>query len=560
MAESTTSKSARRKLSWVGAIAVFFTALITWGTVTAQPGATWTPELALDLQGGTQLILTPSIADGETASLEQLNQAVEIIRQRIDGSGVGEATVTVQGNENIVVSIPGTPDANTLQLIKASALLEFRPVLTVAQSTPLAEGTELVDTSTLNDTPATPPTNASDLAWITEKVQKDFDQLDCSQPFRSPGQVDDPAKPLVTCDDFLFNKYILGPVEVRGENISDAFAGTITTQTGASTNTWAVNLEFDPEGTTAFGSVTQRLFGLTTPQNQFAIVLDGYIITAPATQAVITNGQAQITGSFTQETSTILADQLKYGALPIGFEVQSQENISATLGEDSLQAGVIAGLIGLLLVMVYMTIQYRGLAVVVLGSLIMAAILVYLFIAFLSWRQGYRLSLAGVAGLIISVGITADSFIVYFERIRDELREGKSLEVAVEAGWRRALRTILASNAVSFSAAIILYLLTSAAVRGFAFTLGLTTLINILLVTLFTHPLVQLLARNKFFASGHRFSGFDLSAQEASYKGRGEFRYATTVPESKLKKSSKQAEIRQTIAERKALQGKENHE
>ena len=560
MAESTTSKSARRKLSWVGAIAVFFTALITWGTVTAQPGATWTPELALDLQGGTQLILTPSIADGETASLEQLNQAVEIIRQRIDGSGVGEATVTVQGNENIVVSIPGTPDANTLQLIKASALLEFRPVLTVAQSTPLAEGTELVDTSTLSDTPATPPTNASDLAWITEKVQKDFDQLDCSQPFRSPGQVDDPAKPLVTCDDFLFNKYILGPVEVRGENISDAFAGTITTQTGASTNTWAVNLEFDPEGTTAFGNVTQRLFGLTTPQNQFAIVLDGYIITAPATQAVITNGQAQITGSFTQETSTILADQLKYGALPIGFEVQSQENISATLGEDSLQAGVIAGLIGLLLVMVYMTIQYRGLAVVVLGSLIMAAILVYLFIAFLSWRQGYRLSLAGVAGLIISVGITADSFIVYFERIRDELREGKSLEVAVEAGWRRALRTILASNAVSFSAAIILYLLTSAAVRGFAFTLGLTTLINILLVTLFTHPLVQLLARNKFFASGHRFSGFDLSAQEASYKGRGEFRYATTVPESKLKKSSKQAEIRQTIAERKALQGKENHE
>ena len=560
MAESTTSKSARRNLSWVGAIAVFFTALITWGTVTAQPGATWTPELALDLQGGTQLILTPSIADGETASLEQLNQAVEIIRQRIDGSGVGEATVTVQGNENIVVSIPGTPDANTLQLIKASALLEFRPVLTVAQSTPLAEGTELVDTSTLSDTPATPPTNASDLAWITEKVQKDFDQLDCSQPFRSPGQVDDPAKPLVTCDDFLFNKYILGPVEVRGENISDAFAGTITTQTGASTNTWAVNLEFDPEGTTAFGSVTQRLFGLTTPQNQFAIVLDGYIITAPATQAVITNGQAQITGSFTQETSTILADQLKYGALPIGFEVQSQENISATLGEDSLQAGVIAGLIGLLLVMVYMTIQYRGLAVVVLGSLIMAAILVYLFIAFLSWRQGYRLSLAGVAGLIISVGITADSFIVYFERIRDELREGKSLEVAVEAGWRRALRTILASNAVSFSAAIILYLLTSAAVRGFAFTLGLTTLINILLVALFTHPLVQLLARNKFFASGHRFSGFDLSAQEASYKGRGEFRYATTVPESKLKKSSKQAEIRQTIAERKALQGKENHE
>jgi preprotein translocase subunit SecD len=544
----------------VGGIAAFFAALITGGTVTAQPGATFTPELALDLQGGTQLILTPSIAEEGTASLEQLNQAVEIIRQRIDGSGVGEATVTVQGNENIVVSIPGTPDANTLQLIKASALLEFRPVIQTAQSTPLAEGTTLVDTSTLNDTPATPPTSGSDIAWITEKIQKDFDQLDCSQPFRAPGQVDDPAKPLVTCDDFLFNKYILGPVEVKGENISDAFAGTITTQTGASTNTWAVNLEFDAEGTTAFGDVTSRLFGLTTPQNQFAIVLDGYIITAPATQAVITNGQAQITGNFTQESSTILADQLKYGALPIGFEVQSQENISATLGEDSLQAGLIAGFIGFLLVMVYMTIQYRGLASVVLGSLVVAALLVYLFVAFLSWRQGYRLSLAGVAGLIIAVGITADSFIVYFERIRDELREGKSLEVAVEAGWKRALRTILASNAVSFSAAVILYVLTSAAVRGFAFTLGLTTLINLLLVTLFTHPLVQLLARNKFFASGHRFSGFDLSAQEASYKGRGEFRFSPAVPETKLKKSSKQAEIRQTIAERKALQGKESNE
>ena len=560
MAESTTVRSARRKLSWVGGIAAFFAALITWGTVTAQPGATFTPELALDLQGGTQLILTPSIAEEGTASLEQLNQAVEIIRQRIDGSGVGEATVTVQGNENIVVSIPGTPDANTLQLIKASALLEFRPVIQTAQSTPLAEGTTLVDTSTLNDTPATPPTSGSDLAWITEKVQKDFDQLDCSQPFRAPGQVDDPAKPLVTCDDFLFNKYILGPVEVKGENIADAFAGTITTQTGASTNTWAVNLEFDAEGTSAFGDVTSRLFGLTTPQNQFAIVLDGYIITAPATQAVITNGQAQITGNFTQESSTILADQLKYGALPIGFEVQSQENISATLGEDSLQAGLVAGFIGFFLVMIYMTVQYRGLASVVLGSLIMAALLVYLFVAFLSWRQGYRLSLAGVAGLIISVGITADSFIVYFERIRDELREGKSLEVAVEAGWKRALRTILASNAVSFSAAVILYVLTSAAVRGFAFTLGLTTLINLLLVTLFTHPLVQLLARNKFFASGHRFSGFDLSAQEASYKGRGEFRFSPAVPETKLKKSSKQAEIRQTIAERKALQGKESNE
>ena len=558
MAENTTARSARRRISWITGIAAFFVALITWGTVTAQPGASWTPELALDLQGGTQLILTPSIADGQQASLEQLNQAVSIIRQRIDGSGVGEAQVTIQGNENIVVAIPGTPDANTLQLIKASALLEFRPVITYADSIPLAEDAEPVDLEALSDVPATQPVNASDAAWVTERVLAEFEQFDCSSQFRTPGQVDDPEKPLVTCDDFLRFKYVLGPVEVRGENISDAYAGTITTQTGASTNTWAVNLEFDAEGTNSFGAVTSRLFGLPSPQNQFAITLDGLVITAPSTNAVITNGQAQITGSFTQESATVLADQLKYGALPIGFEVQSQENISATLGDESLRSGLIAGLIGLIFVMIYMAFQYRGLASVVLGSLIIAALLVYLFIAFLSWRQGYRLSLAGVAGLIVAIGITADSFIVYFERIRDELRDGRSLEIAVEAGWKRAFRTILVSDAVSFTAAVVLYLLTSSSVRGFAFTLGLTTLIDLLIVTLFTHPVVQLLARNKFFASGHRFSGFDLSAAKASYRGRGEFRVAAEVSADKVKKSSKEAQRRQTIAERKARQALED--
>lgn len=559
MAESTATKSARRKLSWLGAIAAFFIALITWGSLTAQPGASFAPGLALDLEGGTQLILTPTVADGEQASLEQLNQAVSIIRQRIDGAGVGESQVTVQGNENIVVSIPGTPNPTTLQLIKASALLEFRPVLTFAQSVPPAEDAEPVDLSAFSDEPASVPTSASDLAWITERVQAEFDNFDCSSQFRSPGQVDDPSKPLVTCDDFFFNKYILGPVEVKGENISDAFSGTITTQTGASTNTWAVNLEFDAEGTTSFGEVTTRLFGLPSPQNQFAITLDGVVITAPSTNAVITNGQAQITGSFTQESATVLADQLKYGALPIGFEVQSQENISATLGSDSLQSGLLAGLIGLIFVVIYMAFQYRGLATVVVGSLIIAALLVYLAIAFLSWRQGYRLSLAGVAGLIVAIGITADSFIVYFERIRDELREGKTLEVAVEAGWKRAFRTILVSDAVSFTAAVVLYLLTSSSVRGFAFTLGLTTLIDLLIVTMFTHPMVQLLARTKFFASGHRFSGFDLSAARASYRGRGEFKVSTTISEASVKKASKEALKRQTIAERKAKAAEESN-
>jgi preprotein translocase subunit SecD len=551
MAENTTSQSAKRKLGWIGGIAAFFAGLIIWGVATGQTGAAYSPELALDLQGGTSIILTPTLADGETVDQEQLTQALEIIRQRIDGSGVGEAQVSIQGEQNILVSIPGTPDANTLQLIKASALLEFRPVITYAANVPSTESAT-VDFSSLSDTPSATPANASDALWVTEKVQAQFETLDCTQTFRSAGQVDDPALPLVTCDDTSGYKYILGPVEVFGLNVSNAFAGTVTTQTGASTNDWAVNLEFDAEGTSAFGTVTARLFTLPSPQNQFAITLDGLVITAPATNAVITNGQAQITGSFTQETATVLADQLKYGALPIGFEIQSQENISATLGEDSLAAGLLAGLIGLIVVVVYMTFQYRGLASVVLGSLIVAALLVYLAVAFLSWRQGYRLSLAGVAGLIVAIGITADSFIVYFERVRDELREGKTLEVAVEAGWKRALRTILVSDAVSITAAITLYLLTSSSVRGFAFTLGLTTLIDLLVVTLFTHPLLQLLARNKFFASGHKWSGFDLSASRAAYLGRAEFRVSEVLAEGKAEKASKEAKKRQTIAERKA--------
>jgi preprotein translocase subunit SecD len=551
MAENTTAQSAKRKLGWVGGIAAFFAGLIIWGVASGQPGAAYVPELALDLQGGTSIILTPTLADGESVDPEQLTQALEIIRQRIDGTGVSEAQVSIQGEQNILVSIPGTPDANTLQLIKASALLEFRPVITYGANTVVTESAA-VDFSQLSDTPSATPANGSDALWVTDRVKAQFEALDCTQAFRTAGQVDDPAKPLVTCDDTLGLKYILGPVEVFGLNISNATAGTVTTQTGASTNDWAVNLEFDAEGTSAFGTVTSRLFTLPSPQNQFAITLDGLVITAPATNAVITNGQAQITGSFTQESATVLADQLKYGALPIGFEIQSQENISATLGEDSLAAGLLAGLIGLIVVVVYMTFQYRGLASVVLGSLIVAALLVYLAVAFLSWRQGYRLSLAGVAGLIVAIGITADSFIVYFERVRDELREGKTLEVAVEAGWKRALRTILVSDAVSITAAVTLYVLTSSSVRGFAFTLGLVTLIDLLVVTLFTHPMVQLLARNKFFASGHKWSGFDLSASRAAYLGRAEFRVSEVLAEGKAEKASKEARKRQTIAERKA--------
>lgn len=556
MAVKSTSKSARKSLTWLLIIILSLVGLLGFGSLNDEE-ASFTPKLALDLQGGTQVILSPLLLDGENVTPEQLDQAVSIIRQRVDASGVAEAQVTTQGDRNIVVSIPGVPDENTLKLIKASAKLEFRAVIQTSAGT-ATEGVGQGEEAPEGETPNPEPTDASDPSWVTPELQSAYDALDCASEFRQPGQVDDPTQPLITCDVDGFAKFILGPVEVEGANISDASNGTVQTSTGASTNTWAVNLDFDDEGTRAFGAVTQRLFPLEAPRNQFAITLDGFVITAPATQAVITNGSAQITGSFDKDTSKVLADQLKYGSLPIGFEVESQENISATLGSDQLTNGLIAGLIGLILVVIYSAFQYRGLAIVTIGSLLVAGILVYLFIAVLSWRQGYRLSLAGVAGLIVAIGITVDSFIVYFERVRDEIRDGRNLEVAVENAWRRAIRTILASDAVSFTAAVTLFLLTVGNVRGFAFTLGLTTLVDLLVVLLFTHPLLQLLARTKFFSSGHPWSGFDSKALKASgYVGRGQFRLGTNLASGKAEKASKEAAKRQTIAERKALEAQE---
>lgn len=557
MSESAVTKGAIKRLSWLGATIVGLVAIIGLGSVT-NAGASFAPKLALDLQGGTQIILAPVLQEGATVTEEQLLQAVSIIRQRVDASGVSEAQINTQGNSNIVVSIPGNPDENTLKLIRSSAKLEFRPVLATGQGiSATASNTGATESATSSPTPsATAQTTATPpIAGVDDATIKFYDALDCSQPFRSAGQVDDPTLPIVTCDTDLYGKYILGPVEVEGTDIADANAGTVTTSTGAATNTWAVNLEFTGAGSDKFAATTGRLFPLAAPQNQFAITLDGYVITAPTLQAVITGGQAQITGNFDKNSSKTLADQLKYGALPISFEVQSQENISATLGSEQLSSGLLAGAIGLLLVIIYSFFQYRGLALVTVGSLIVAAVVTYLVVALLSWRQGYHLSLSGVAGLIVAIGITADSFIVYFERVRDELRDGRNLGAAVETGWKRALRTILVSDGVSLLAAVVLYSLTVGNVRGFAFTLGLTTLIDLAVVVLFTHPMLELLAKTKFFSSGHPWSGFDSKALGASsYVGRGAFRVSGTVPAGKAAKASKEAAKRQTLAERKAAE------
>jgi len=521
-------------------------------------GGSWTPKLALDLEGGTQIVLSPVLESGQSVTPEQLIQAVSIIRQRVDAAGVSESEINTQGANNIVVSIPGQPDDATLARIQASAKLEFRPVLVTSAPSSATIGADGVSTPaptadpSLSDVPTVAPSNASDLNYITPALEAQFIAYDCAAESASATNVAPADLPLITCDNSDTAKFLLGPVEVSGSDISDAPSSLVTTQTGASTGQWAVNIIFNDAGTTTFSGVTSRLFGLTGAQNQFAIVLDGKVISAPSTNAVITDGRPQITGGFTQDSAKVLADQLKYGALPIGFQVQSSDTISATLGSTQLANGILAGVIGLILVVVYSLFQYRMLGLVTVFSLVVAAIITYLLVTILSWREGYRLSLAGVAGLIVAIGITADSFIVYFERIRDELRDGRGLESAVEAGWKRALRTIIASDTVNFLAAVTLFILAIGNVRGFALTLGLTTVVDLIVVMMFTHPVMRILAQTKFFGGGNKLSGLDPTALGAVYRGRARFQSPAITKGTKAAGSAKEAAKRQTIAERKA--------
>ena len=542
-------------------VAVFGIVAVTAETQTKKK---WTPELGLDLEGGTQIVLEPVVVGSSGAVTAQtLQQSVDIIRARIDGSGVGEAEVTTEGGKNVVVAVPGKIDQRQRDLIKQSSQLRFRVVLVAGAgtTTPVPTGTPVPSPSGTPKatptatpgatsgpggsptsspaqralpqallqatptpsptrpaasptapgaaTPAPKPTNASDLAQITPALEQEFIALDCSKTAAVQGSRDDPAKPFVACSDDGAEKYILGPAEVIGTDIKDATAGLATTQQGATTNEWVIQLSFKGEGTRKFRDVTERITPMQPPQNRFAVVLDGQVITAPSSNAVIPNGQAEISGNFTQASSQALANQLKYGALPISFKTQTEATISPLLGAEQLQRGLLAGLIGLILVVLYSILQYRGLAVVSIASLLVAGSLSYGMVVLLGQLQGFRLSLAGVTGLIVSIGITADSFIVYFERVRDEVREGRTLKAAVEAGWNRAKRTILAAGSINLLASVVLYILAAGNVRGFAYTLGLTTIIDVIVVFMFTHPMLTLLARTKFFGAGHRLSGLD---------------------------------------------------
>jgi len=499
----------------------------------------------LDLQGGTSVVLQPRV-DGTNGAVTAaaIDQAVSIIRQRVNSLGVAESEVVAQGsgiNRQIVISVPGETGQRVVDLVGQTAELRFRQVLAVgsavdapapapapsgsAAATPAPSGSKLTKSAPVLSDPspaasatpepivtpnstATPEAVANTpAAAVSDELSKKFAALDCTDEKNLVGGGDDPEQPLVTCDRDGTSRFVLGPAEVLGRQVRSASAAIDQQGTGG----WFVTLNFNKEGTKKFGEITQRVVSLTPPQNQVAIVLDGLVVSAPRIIDAILGGQAQITGNFTQQEASDLANVLKYGSLPLAFDRGEVQQVSPTLGSDQLRAGVLAGALGLILVIIYSFFYYRALGIVTVGSLALAALLLWMSAVILGENLGFTLTLAGIAGAIVAIGITADSFIIYFERLRDEIRDGRSLRSAAESAWSRARRTIVISDAVSLIAAVLLFIFAIGGVRGFAFTLGLTTIIDLIIIFLFTKPLVTFLSRLPFFANGHPLSGLDTS-------------------------------------------------
>lgn len=595
-------------------LAIFFLALaVVWALVAI--GGKWKPELGLDLQGGTEISMTASNPGGGSIPNGSLNEARDIIDQRVNGSGITSATVTTEGTDVIKVSIPGngstqndlanrvrqtaklafrmvacgptgaatsrcassstsssgsgavpralpsfakkaTAKKSTTASTKASAKASTSAAPTASSASASSSPSPSTSTSTGTSTSggaATCPTSKADLAkmsatqlgqpvsvacatsfmksppaeWVAA-----YNKVTCPQPADANSQAKhfnvSPAdnlnrRPLVTCDS-SGQKYLLSPAVIDGSGISDAsytqqqgqVGYVVTLDFKGSANVSGVETHPSNDFADATGAIACDS-STSSSCDTFAIVLDGDVLSAPTASSRI-SGQAQITGGgtsgFSLTDAKSLATNLKYGSLPLEFPasgIQTQ-NIGPTLAGNQLSAGLWAGAIGLLLVMLFCLIYYRGLGLVVIGSLIVAGATTYGLVVLLSKTAGVTLDLPGIAGLIVAVGITADSFIVYFERIRDEMREGKSMRVAVDAGWIRARNTCLAADSVSLLAAITLYVFASNDVRGFAFMLGMSTVIDLVIFFFFTHPLVKLLSGLRFFNRGHRLSGLDREA------------------------------------------------
>ncbi len=488
-------------------IAIVSAATILWAF---WPGASHEARLGLDLRGGTQVILTPELAPGTEGVLtqDQINQTVEIIRQRVNGFGVAEAEVTVQGsgaNAAIVVTVPGVNPEGITNLLKQTARLDFRAVLAAGSGVEIAIPSASPSTSpSASPKAVVQPTELPIQAATSDELYEQYLSLNCFTPgLLQGGRADDPTKYMLTCSKDGFEKFVLAPAFITGDQVSDSQASLPQQGAGG----WMVTLDFDSQGATKLSEASITLSKLPSPQNRFGIVLDGLVVSAPFFSEPILGGKAQIEGSFKAEEAKQLSQVLRYGALPVTLNIAESTSISPTLGQDQLSAGLLAGAIGLILVVIYLLIYYRALGFVAVFSLIVAAGFLWLLIIALGRSIGFTLTLAGIAGAIVAIGITADSFVVYFERIRDEIRDGKSLRVATELAWVRARRTLLAADFVSLLAAVVLYALSVGSVRGFAFTLGLTTVIDVLVAFWFTHPLVTYFGKSSWAESGGILTG-----------------------------------------------------
>jgi preprotein translocase subunit SecD len=490
-------------------------------------GDSRTPQLGLDLQGGTTVTLTARTPDGKAPDPDDLELARQIIEQRVNGLGVAEAEVVTEGNSNIVISVPGDNGEKAREL-GATAQLRFRPVVQGPEpATPAPSGSAApTDSAAATPTdPAAPSSAAPSSAAPTDSAAPTTDPAAAGSGAATDTTAPDPDAPAITqeqaaaeyatltcdttttrvdrpedviaaCSEDGTVKYLLGPAVLEGTDVTDAAAATQST-----TGEWIVTLDLNNSGTDAWAAYTAANVG-----NAVGITLDGRVVSAPTVNGAINGGTTEISGSFDQATATELANQLKYGALPLTFTQATAQSISTELGSEQLRAGLIAGAIGVALVFVYALLYYRLLGLVMIASLLLSAVVVYASLVLLGRQIGFALSLAGIAGFIVSIGITADSFVVYFERLKDEVREGRSLRSATPRAWVRARRTILSADAVSFLAAAILYWLAIGDVKGFAFTLGLSTVLDLVVVFLFTHPLMAVLSRVKSFGT-NRFSG-----------------------------------------------------
>ncbi|MBC2643993.1 MULTISPECIES: protein translocase subunit SecD [unclassified Rhodococcus (in: high G+C Gram-positive bacteria)] len=491
-----------------------------------------TPKLGIDLQGGTRVTLTARTPDGSKPTPDSLRQAQEIIETRVNGLGVSGSEVVIDG-DNLVITVPGDDSAQARSLGQ-TARLYVRPVQT-SQAAAATGGTAPAAGETPAGTPAgteTPapqnrpfpaqdPSTSPEPAPTTEPAPADASgtetgeaadeiaaaratrqstdpavqkqamaTLDCGVPDPLRGN-DDPALPLVACSTDGQAVYLLEPAIIDGQEIADATSGYNSQQ-----SRHEVSLTFKSEGSDTWATFTSQNIG-----KQAAFTLDSKVVSAPVVQGATPAGSStSITGSFTADSAKELANTLKYGSLPLSFAASEAETVSATLGLASLQAGLIAGLVGLVLVLIYCLIYYRMLGVLTALSLVLSGLMVYAIMVLLGRYINFTLDLAGIAGLIIGIGMTADSFVVFFERIKDEMREGRSFRSAVPRGWARARRTILSGNAVSFIAAAVLYVLAVGQVRGFAFTLGLTTILDVVVVFLVTWPLVHLASKSPFWS------------------------------------------------------------